>query len=185
MIRQCTLPVPLVRRLTTGGRHANDVDTLGHRVGLAIAMAVPACAAVPFWGLQESSPAGTPSAALKPGSGSGVATTRAWARWWWSSASPSNARTCTATGAGRVDDGQHRQAGPRDAGQGRSRHPAEGQGPPLEHLQQCADAVPAAPDLGRRRAACRNGLPGYPESPAASTLPSAFAEKLFGATNMG
>ena len=65
---------------------------------LTAAGGVPACAAMPFWGGRESSPAGTPPAALTPGQWIWGATTRAWARWWWSSASPGNARTCTATG---------------------------------------------------------------------------------------
>ena len=128
---------------------------------LTFFFATPALA-VPFWGAKESSPADTPPAALKPGEFV-----------WAPDIAPEGPivvvvslteqrayvyRNGVEIGYTTVSTGQ---AGTRDA----DRHlhdPAEGQGPPLVQVQQRADAVPGAPDLGRRCAACGRpaGLPG-------------------------
>ena len=153
-------------------------------VGLAIAMAVPACAAVPFWGAKESSPAGTPSAALKPG------------QWIWGGDDKGMgpmvvvvslteqrayvyrngvlvALTTVSTGKPGHEtpvgvftilqkDKDHRSSTYNNA--------------PMPYQQRLTwDGV----------ALHAGGLPGYPESHGCIHLPSAFAEKLFGATNMG
>ena len=128
---------------------------------LTFFFAAPALA-VPFWGAKESSPADTPPGALKPG------------EFVWApdvapegpivvvvSLTEQRALRLSQRRPDRVHDRQHRQAGTRDA----DRHlhdPAEGQGSPLVQVQQRADAVPGAPDLGRRCAARGRsaGLPG-------------------------
>jgi hypothetical protein len=151
---------------------------------LLLALATPATAAVPFWGARQSSPAGTPPAALKPGEfvwNPGVAPDgpivvvvslteqRAYVyrngiEMGYTTVSTGKPGHLTPTGVFTVlqKDKDHHSSKYNDAAM-----------PYQERLTWDGVALHAG------------GLPGYPESHGCVHLPSSFAEDLFGASHLG
>lgn len=151
---------------------------------LLLCAALPGAAAVPFWGARQSSPVDTQPAALKPGQwvwggddkNAGpmavvVSLTEQRAYVYrngilmaWTTVSTGKAGHETPTGVFTIlqKDKDHRSSLYNSA--------------PMPYQQRLTwDGI----------ALHAGGLPGYPESHGCVHLPSAFAEKLFGASNMG
>ena len=151
---------------------------------LGIAMAGSVSAAVPFWGAKESSPAGTPSSALKPG------------QWIWGGDNKAMGpmvvvvslteqrayvyRNGLLVALTTVSTGKPGHATPVGVftilQKDKDHRSSTYNNAPMPYQQRLTwDGI----------ALHAGGLPGYPESHGCVHLPSAFAEKLFGATNMG
>jgi len=153
-------------------------------IALAVVVAGPVIASVPFWGAKESSPVGTPASALKPG------------QWIWGGDSKTagpmvvvvslteqrgyvyrNGVLVALTTVSTGKPGHETPTGVFHIMQKDKDHrSSKYNNAPMPYQQRLTvDGV----------ALHAGGLPGYPESHGCVHLPSAFAEKLFQASNMG
>lgn len=182
------MPMPFVRRRCRVG-HVSPTYALRRRLALLLALLpalviLPAWAAVPFWGARQSSDVDTPPAQLKPG------------QWIWGGDSKALGpmavvvslteqrayayRNGILVGVATISSGRKGYETPTGVftilQKDKDHRSNEYDNAPMPYQQRLTWGGVALH---------AGGVPGYPESHGCVHLPTAFAQKLFEASNMG